>query len=113
MRQQKRVSPQSIIPRSYSWLTSRKDTPRVDISILGHKYLILDSFSLFRNNTSPVIFGRLCQIPLPWVDTLFIVRSLFLDPGKILCDQSRHELKENMCMKHLIYITFVQDAVEF
>lgn len=31
--------------------------------------------------------------PLPWVDTLLIVRSLFLDPGKILCDQSRHELK--------------------
>lgn len=54
-----------IIPRSYSWITSRKDTPRMDISILEQECLILDSFSLFRNNSSPVIFGRLWQIHFP------------------------------------------------
>lgn len=42
---------------------------------------------------------------LPWLDTHFTVQDLLFDPGKIIPNQSRQELKEDVCNVLNVYST--------
>lgn len=84
----------------------------MDILFQNKKCLVLDSFNLFQKQQLTCYIWWTLPNPLPRVDTPFIVRDLFLDPGKMLCHQPRHELKENVYVKHCIYRAPVRDAVE-
>lgn len=67
--------------------------------------------STFLETIANLLIWQTLPNQLPWVDTPFIVRGFFLDPGKMLNlgYQYRCELKEKMCGKYRMHKAPIKD----